>query len=290
MRFAIKSRLPSQNGQRLTPHALPDPLIPDLGLITPHLGVPVTLLGTVGAVHGEPFALSFQNDTGGPIEVRFTIDGIDIMTGKPADLGLAGDRMWAPAYGTIELEAWPESMSSGGRFVFAPEGMAVADHLPTGSPKGIICAAVFIESAPPKPPVHNVLRGMSPSESWGPQGSMDSAPMRAESFGSRDGMKGGGPTRGGESPMRGVGVGVGEHVAQPLTTVEGLRGPRLHSIFMIKVAAWDDLQARLLAASTPPPFTPDLGAFGFPGQKTFHGPDLSGIPRMPAVREPQRLG
>ena len=213
MRLHIETRLPVVSGRQLTPYKFPEDRDHGNGA-----GVPISFLGTVGAELGEPYAIVFTNAAADRVEVRFTIDGLDILTGNPADLSTSGPRMLVEAYSTVKLEAWPESSTGGARFVFAPDGMAVADYRPAESPKGIIAAAVFVESAHRAP---NIMRSFSPQSFGGDamRGATKGGDFSGslESFGESSSPASFGATRGG-SPAKGVGTGAGEYVAQELRT------------------------------------------------------------------------
>lgn len=267
MSLRIESRHSASNGRPLNTYKLAEDQAREGSF-----RLPLTVHGTVGAEIGEPYAVVFTNPTAGPVEVRISIDGIDILTGLPASLATTGPRHFVGPKATIVIEAWPESNQGGGRFVFAPEGMAVADFKPTGSPKGVIAAAMFIESAPPPRPMPSIVRGMS-------SGRLGEESAQSYSYS---------PMRSAGSPAKGVGTGVGEYVAQPMTEVAGLRQPTLAGIYQVGVMLWEDLLARIEPGGAPAPT--NLAAVGFPAEKGFRGPSLTGIPRMPSLRQPTRLG
>lgn len=103
-------------------------------------------LSTVGVWGNEPFEVVFKNHTWQKVQVKLSIDGTDILTGKPADTS-AGDMWLVNAYGTLTLKAWPETNKAGAQFIFtsAEKSVAVNTHGDLSS-RSIIAAAVYTES------------------------------------------------------------------------------------------------------------------------------------------------
>jgi hypothetical protein len=101
---------------------------------------------TVGAWGNEPFEIRFKNNTWQKIQVKLSVDGTDVFTGKPADTNVS-DKMWVVnGYDTLSLKAWPENNSGGAGFVFTSANNSVAVHTHGNlSSRGIIAAAVFVE-------------------------------------------------------------------------------------------------------------------------------------------------
>lgn len=101
---------------------------------------------TIGAWGDEPFEIRFKNNTFQKVQVKISVDGTDVLTGKPADT-LASNEMWVVnGYDTITLKAWPEDNNGGAGFVFTSANNSVAIHTHGDlSSRGIIAAAVFTE-------------------------------------------------------------------------------------------------------------------------------------------------
>jgi hypothetical protein len=79
---------------------------------------------TIGVGKKEPFAIRFKNNTWNRVQVRLSVDGTDILTGKKASTNPKG-KMWVvEANDTLEIEAWPENNKGGARFVFGDAGKA----------------------------------------------------------------------------------------------------------------------------------------------------------------------
>lgn len=101
---------------------------------------------TVGAWGDEPFEIRFKNNTWQKIQVKLTLDGTDILTGKPADTEVSKDMWVVNGYATLSLKAWPEDNNGGAAFVFTSANNSVAVHTHGDlSSRGIIAAAVFTE-------------------------------------------------------------------------------------------------------------------------------------------------
>lgn len=109
---------------------------------------------TVGVWGDEPFEIRFKNNTWQKVQVKLTLDGTDILTGKPADTEVSKDMWVVNAYGTLNLKAWPEDSNGGAAFVFTSANNSVAVHTHGDlSSRGIIAAAVFTEGQPQPNPI-----------------------------------------------------------------------------------------------------------------------------------------
>ena len=103
-------------------------------------------IDTVGAWGDEPFEIRFRNNTWQKVQVKLSVDGTDILTGKPADTQVSKDMWVVNSYGTLSLKAWPETNNGGAAFVFTSANNSVAVHTHGDlSSRGIIAAAVFVE-------------------------------------------------------------------------------------------------------------------------------------------------
>ena len=101
---------------------------------------------TVGAFGDEPFSVVFKNNTYQKVQVKLSLDGTDILTGKPADTQVS-EKMWVVnGMDTLTLKAWPEDNQGGAAFIFTSADSSVAVHTHGDmSSRGIIAAAVFTE-------------------------------------------------------------------------------------------------------------------------------------------------
>src|SRR5690606_36952116 len=101
---------------------------------------------TVGAWGDEPFEIRFTNHTWQKIQVKISIDGTDVLTGKLANTEVNNDMWVVNGYGTLKLKAWPENNNGGAAFLFTSANDSVAIHTHGDlSHRGIIAAAVFVE-------------------------------------------------------------------------------------------------------------------------------------------------
>lgn len=101
---------------------------------------------TVGAWGDEPFEIRFKNNSWQKIQVKISVDGTDVLSGKPADTLVSSDMWVVNGYATLNLKAWPENNNGGAGFVFTSANNSVAIHTHGDlSSRGIIAAAVFTE-------------------------------------------------------------------------------------------------------------------------------------------------
>lgn len=220
----------------------------------------------IGAHGNESYALSLRNNSSRRAAVRLTIDGTDVISGKPADLAY-GTGLWiVEPHAVCELEAWPESNSGGGRFVFTQTGNTVAAHTHGDvSHLGILGAAVFIETAER---IDFGAGGLLSARGGGYDREIHTMGMK----GLDEPLMRGGPTR------SAAGTGVGSYVKQDIRKAEGLEKPRLLCVKQIYYVWWDDLQAMLRKAE--PPELEYVPGFPAAARETFQGIDLRGVPRI----------
>jgi hypothetical protein len=101
---------------------------------------------TVGAWGDEPFEVRFKNNTWQKVQVKISVDGTDVLSGKPADTLVSNDMWVVNGYATLSLKAWPEDNNGGAGFVFTSAEKSVALHTHGDlSNRGIIACAVFTE-------------------------------------------------------------------------------------------------------------------------------------------------
>lgn len=103
-------------------------------------------INTVGAWGDEPFEIRFKNNTYQKVQVKISLDGTDVLTGRPATTEVSKDMWVVNGYGTLNLKAWPENNNGGASFVFTSANNSVAAHTHGNlSSRGIIAAAVYVE-------------------------------------------------------------------------------------------------------------------------------------------------
>lgn len=261
---------------------------------------------TVGAWGDEPFEIRFKNHTWQKVQVKITLDGTDILTGKPGDTEVSKDMWVVNGYGTMSLKAWPETNNGGASFVFTSANNSVAVHTHGDlSSRGIIAAAVFTEGHVepirinyPTFETHNHYhydmnrcKGMGggyygsggityTSNTGGLIGgtlssntvSLNNAQPASASADCFYSEVSDSDARGLESL---VSVGAGQHVDQKISYVAGLIKPVFTETVRVRYLWWDDLVAKLRTDNVAAPH-----ASGFPGDRDRKNIDLKGTPRV----------
>lgn len=106
----------------------------------------VEAIDTVGVQIDEQFAIRFTNNTYHKVQVKISLDGIDIMTGELATTEPTQEMWVVQANGTLVINAWPETDNGGAALIFSHAGNSVAIHTNGDlSHRGIIAAAVYAE-------------------------------------------------------------------------------------------------------------------------------------------------
>jgi hypothetical protein len=266
---------------------------------------------TVGAWGDEPFEIRFKNNTYQKVQVKLSLDGTDILTGKLADTELS-NKMWVVnAYDTLSLKAWPEDNNGGAGFVFTGADNSVAGHTHGNlSSRGIIAAAVFTEG-------HVEPQRLNyDSYTYNTTKSFDGRRSRSAYYqGGNDITKGTtiGSTKSSDSvsynssaPMDHlnldlersveldddnfqeiseqptsaklkslVAIGAGQHVDQKIIYATGLIKPMFSETVRVKYLWWDDLVAKLRTQTT----AQDQPS-GFPGDGERKNIDLKDVPKI----------
>ncbi len=267
---------------------------------------------TVGAWGDEPFEIRFKNNTWQKVQVKISLDGTDILSGKTADTQVSKDMWVVNGYGTLTLKAWPETNNGGAAFVFTSANNSVAVHTHGDlSSRGIIAAAVFteghVEPIRINPIVneqhyhhhyHERRKCFDPyyvSPVWiGGTASGGITYTAGNTGGSLGGTfstntiscNNAAPAAAdcfmnevGEFDARGleslVSVGAGEHVDQHITYVTGLIKPTFTETVRVRYLWWDDLVTKLRTETAAQPH-----ASGFPGDRDRKNIDLKGTPRV----------
>ncbi len=270
---------------------------------------------TVGAWGDEPFEIRFRNNTWQKVQVKISLDGTDILTGKPADTSVSKDMWLVNAYSTLSLKAWPETNNGGAQFIFTSANNSVAVHTHGDlSSRGIIAAAVYTEGHVEPIRInwpttehhhhyhyHNDYKCIP---TWTGGGTYGSGGITYTSN-NTGGLIGGtlssnsiscnnaAPASASadcfslneisdgvaDSRSRGleslVSVGAGQHVDQKITYVQGLTKPVFAETVRVRYLWWDDLVAKLRTETSAKPH-----ASGFPGDRDRKNIDLKGTPRI----------
>jgi hypothetical protein len=103
---------------------------------------------------GSRYILRVHNRSGRRIEAVVSVDGLDVIDGKPADF--ANKRGYlVSAYGYVDIEGWRLSEREAAAFRFAPIGESYAAKTGKARNVGVIGVAVFPERiVRPAPPVY----------------------------------------------------------------------------------------------------------------------------------------
>jgi hypothetical protein len=96
---------------------------------------------------GERYDILLRNETGRRVEVVVSVDGLDVLDGRPASVQKRGYVI--PGHGSVRIEGWRTSMNQVAAFRFANVRNSYA-ALKHGSTKnvGVIGVAVFTEDHP----------------------------------------------------------------------------------------------------------------------------------------------
>lgn len=203
---------------------------------------------TVGVYENEPFSVRFKNNTSKKVQLRLSIDGTDVLTGKPAHTEPEGQMWVVSPYSDVELKAWPETTKGGAEFLFgkASDGVAANTHgIMNG--RGIIAAAVFVEEPSYvyiqttgnnftlNAPIisWDVCRGMGGGGTYS-SSSVISPQSISENFDYVDYVLDSQPA-----------VGAGEFVDQQITKTSGLYNPTLGKIIQVRYEWWTSLKSKL---------------------------------------------
>ena len=123
------------------------------------------VLGTQGA----RYMLRVRNQTGGRIEVVASVDGRDVIDGKPASVARPG--YLVPPWGEVVIDGFRLSHESVAAFRFSTVDASYAARMGDARDVGVIGAAVFTEAPPPPPPMP-----LSEDRSSGGEGDSAQAP------------------------------------------------------------------------------------------------------------------
>jgi hypothetical protein len=108
-------------------------------------------------VLGEPgarYLIRIVNPTGARLEAVVSVDGLDVLDGKPASFGKRG--YLVPAYGEVTIEGWRTSLDAVAAFRFTSVGDSYAGRTGRARDVGVIGVAFFRERPPPpraRPPM-----------------------------------------------------------------------------------------------------------------------------------------
>lgn len=220
----------------------------------------------IGVGKDEEFEVVFKNNTPSPVQVRLSLDGTDILTGRPASTLVTGEMWHVGARDTLTLKAWPESSSGGAKFIFSDSKNSVAAHTHGNmSGRGIIAAAVYVEKYVSMFPSYfhfnnsgaNVGGGILRSRGidWPQETQILCSSAAVAETNDASLTKSAKPA-----------IGASEYTEQKLTKVAGLRELVLTQIMYLNYDWWDNLKKQL---------KPTKQMQAFPGdENNFVGIDL----------------
>lgn len=253
---------------------------------------------TIGVWGDEPFEIRFKNNTWQKIQVKISLDGTDIYTGKPADTEVSSDMWVVEALQTLSLKAWPETNNGGAQFVFTNADKSVAVHTHGDlSSRGIIAAAVFVEGHVepinlsryiqehhhhhhyPKYPVYDPYWYTYTTDNT--FGAISTNDCYYGSAGGSNTITASEVNTTVNNISELVAIGAGDHIDQKIVYTTGLNKPVFRESIRVKYVWWDDLVAKLRtddSSSKPQPS-------GFPGDRKEKNIDLKDTPRITKMEE-----
>lgn len=277
--FNVISRHPDYNGKTLQKHFFEG--IDNIG------------------VFEESFEIHLKNYSNENVSAKISLDGINVLDGKPANLDPNKEAMWFVRAGaTLHLKAWHENANGGSRFVFTHGDKSVALHTSGDvSHKGIIAAAIFIETETPYSYFGSAIGPVFLNSSNNTFGSSISS-LRSRSTASYSSNE----TKSTASDIgegacasnatmdcldinlkREASVGAGEYVEQRTHTVQGLTKPKLGAVLRLRYHWYDDLVAKVRSLNVNR-FAEQIENVnhpsGFPAEKERAFADLRNVPKV----------
>jgi hypothetical protein len=103
---------------------------------------------------GRRYVLRVHNRSGRRVEAVVTVDGLDVIDGKPGDFKNKRGYL-IDAYGSVDIDGWRLSNREAAAFRFAPVGESYAAKTGSARNVGVIGVALFPERvAPPQRPAY----------------------------------------------------------------------------------------------------------------------------------------
>lgn len=118
-------------------------------------GATVPTFGHAGETYvmgrlGERYTLRVHNRSGRRIEAVVSVDGRDVIDGKPAAVGKRG--YLVPAWGSVDIDGWRISNREAAAFRFSRVADSYAARTGSARDVGVIGVAIFPERYIPPPP------------------------------------------------------------------------------------------------------------------------------------------
>lgn len=160
----------------------------------------------VMGARGQQYTLRIHNRTGRRVEAVASIDGLDVVDGKPASVAKRGYLI--PAWGSVEIDGWRLSVHEAATFRFSSVPQSYAASQGRTRNVGVIGVAIFPERvAPPPRPLYLPRSRSAPEPMY--EGELGAAPADDDaSFAEhsvpsgRDARGAGGPPAAASAPAR----------------------------------------------------------------------------------------
>jgi hypothetical protein len=167
---------------------------------------------------GRRYAVHVRNHGGQRVEVVVSVDGRDVVDGRPSALGKRG--YLVDPYGEVVIDGFRLSRQAVAAFRFSSVARSYAARMGDARDVGVIGVAVFPERAPAPPPPWS-----GRSDGWGEgRASSEPAPAEAGAPSADLGAAPGASARREKSAERpGLGTGFGERRDSPVTEVAFVR-------------------------------------------------------------------
>jgi len=221
----------------------------------------------IGVYENEPFMIQFKNNSWNRVQVKFSIDGTDILTGKLADTSVTSEMWVCEAYSTLELKAFPETNKGGAEFIFGKvkDSVAVNTHgVQTGI--GYIAVAVYVEESINQDIFRSLLSNQETIYNAKPYWQYNNHTYTyggsgGSSFGNSGISYNIGSLCASSSPDVVItnsvtnsvpAVGAGEYVAQEIVKTAGLKQPKLFTTMSIKYEWWTSLRSKIRQTNNKP--------------------------------------
>jgi|SRR6185436_12416443 len=251
---------------------------------------------TIGAWGNEPFEIRFKNHTSNKVQVKISVDGTDVLTGKPATTDVDKNMWVVSGYGSLSLKAWPETNNGGAEFVFTSADKSVSLHTHGDlSCRGIIAAAVYEEdhvepyrldyykgiSFDNRPGGSDLCSGGVTYHNGGRIGRRSKSSVDYLSLHDADSSISSSVSCNNSKSLESlVAVGAGAHVDQKITYTSGLIKPKFAESVRVRYLWWDDLVSELKNQKSYDPHPS-----GFPVDKEHKIMSIGSTPRVTRIKK-----
>ena len=107
---------------------------------------------------GDRYTIRVSNHTGRRVEAVVSVDGRDVIDGKPGDFARKSGYL-VPAWGQVEIDGWRLSQAQAAAFRFSSVADSYAARMGSARNVGVVGVAIFPERLyrPPPPPIYPVV-------------------------------------------------------------------------------------------------------------------------------------